>query len=105
MTKNNFILSDAEKRDLIKLLEKLYANRLFNRDFYNRVTASRVRKTEAQNTDRDFRTDIKSCEILLYKLGSDLFKDVEQTPSIRRTTELTARDYRAIQSKRSFMDN
>ena len=102
--KNNFILSAAEKRDLTRLLEKLYANRLFTLDFHTRIGSRNMRKTKAADLDRNYRTHIKSCEILLYDIGSDLFKDVEQTPSIRRTTKLISRDYRTIQSQRAFVD-
>jgi hypothetical protein len=90
----NFTKSD--RRILIDKLEKLYGHTLFNRQFYLTHCAPEARKTNVSNVDRRYRIELKSCEIVLHKLGSKLMTNVKN-PSIRRTLEITVGNDRTIQ--------
>ena len=88
----DFILNRRDKEKTLALVEKLYANLLIDWECHKKsVLNNRMRKTLASEIDRKYRIKIKATEVVLHHLGSDLFKDVKDYPSIRKTNTVNPR--------------
>ena len=98
MSKNSVLkYTKTDKRILIEKLELLYNYTNFNHAFFLRHSVGE-RKTLVANRDREFRTKLKSIEILLFDLGSKLFEHDKQRPSIRKTFTVEASNYGLFQN-------
>ena len=79
--------TSASKKALVARLELYYAHKLFGYDRWKKEILPRMRKTSASRVDRRFRIELKSLEIILENLDSQLFKN-EQKSSIRQTMQI-----------------
>lgn len=95
----------ADKKALVKYLEKYYSTQLDLFDYHERNLQVETNKTTAAKFDRRFRLQIKPVEMILYKLGSNLMSNVKQAPSIRKTNTLVARSNGVVYGKKKVVDN
>jgi len=91
----------TDKRLLLQYLEKFYLTTLKRWQFEEQTSITRANKTSKANFERRFRVNVKAIEIILHGLDSDFMSNVE-TPSIRRTTKIAARDSGILQCKRTL---
>jgi len=99
------IFNKADKKALVKYLEKYYSTQLDLFEYHERILEVDVNKTTKAKFDRRFRLQIKPVEIILYKLGSNLMSNVKEPPSIRKTNTLVARSNGAVHGKKEVVSN
>jgi len=92
-----YAFTKTQQRILCERLEHFYAEQL---QAWRRLELNTfLTPTKRAIAERKYRSRLKSCEILLAYLGSELFKD-GKAPSIRQTTKIEGANLRVISHKR-----
>jgi hypothetical protein len=87
----DLVMSKADKRVLLKYLEKFYTTKLYAYNFHTAEMQGEISPTQQTKYERRFRLRIKAVETILHELGSTFMQDVKIV-NHRKTSEINARN-------------